>query len=643
MRTVLLKAIVFFFCFCCAGASVFAAKDLYLSATGNDANDGLTNATAVKTLGRIHALIGVGDIIHISGIIDISQEVKGGANEVGTNLYQPGGEHWGGFFFTAGVWHNSKMIGTNPDTDGFDAKSGSRIFRIDGGTHSFENLSFTGGADIVNDGGSGLWLRSSTCTFTNCTFTNNAPLPDAADPTKFVNTNGRGGAFHITNASTVFYNCYFAENANTMGGALFIMGGTVSAIGCVFEYHDLSLIGNSDGGAIYMWNNGNPIVNIDRCIFQNNAVARDGGAIAMKNLTERENFKTVLNITNSAFVRNESFGTGGAFYLNNTRLGTNDSITIANTTFFGNVAEREGGALYLGNAQPNSLFTMVNTSVIANYTRGNGGFGAGLTVNGTNDSKMLKRIYNSIFDKNSSVSQGIYSDLLYRLPEGASAPGTNSDGEKELIIANTYISTTLSGNGVTANWLTNENYPGNDINYTSVTHPGDDWIVDYVNASGIDDDPEYYLQQSDFPVYAIPLQDDAPARTFGNAEYLTTFGIAATDQLGKERVVEGSACAVGASEATQAEIEDGTFEDYPYYPTGIVRFRPTQPGNAFAVSGDIVSLIQQRPDAALTLYGLTGSLLRRGNGQLSIAGLPGGVYIVRAQVAGQQWVQKIVK
>ncbi|MDR0413481.1 MAG: hypothetical protein LBH61_06765 [Dysgonamonadaceae bacterium] len=637
---VFLLRLSLFICLCCTVSSVYAAKDLYLSATGDDSNNGLTPETAVKTLGKIHTLIGVGDIIHVKGMIDISQEVKGGANEEGTNLYQPGGLHYGGFFFKAGLWHNSKMIGTDPETDGFDAKGESRIFRIDGGTHSFENLLFTGGADVVDDGGSGLWMRSSTCTFTNCRFVGNRPVPDELDPTRFVNTNGQGGAAMITNATTTFRNCYFAENANTRGGALFIIGGTVNLEGCIFENHDLSTIAGSEGGAIYTWTINNPILNIDRCVFRNNTASSNGGAIDMNNRTNRENNFTVMKIVNSAFFKNEAFNNGGAFYYNNTRTGTADTILIANTSFFGNTAERSGGAIFLGATQPNSLFSLVNSSLISNYTRGNGGFGAGMALNG-NTADMLKRIYNAIFDKNQSISQGIYSDLRF-----FAEPTQNDKGEKEVFITHTFIGTALDGNGVTGSFLTADAYPGNNINYSPALLQGETLVCDYVNAAGIDDDPEFYLMQEDFDVFAIPLKEDAPARLFGDAACLTQFDILKTDQLGKARVISGNACVAGATEVTIEETEAVAFDTYPLIdlPNGIKEVAFSRPENEFIVANEVVSLKNTAlKNTELILYSITGNTVKTGKGTLSIAGLPKGVYIVKAFAGGKNPVQKISK
>ena len=627
-------------CFTCVVFTANAAKHIYLSATGNDENNGLTAETAVKTLGKVHEIIGVGDIIHVSGIIDISKEAKSADGVVGGNVQQSGGLHNGGFYFKAGTWHNSKMIGEDPTQDGFTGAYDGRIFRIDGGTHTFENLLFTQGSDVVNDGGSGLWMRGSTNTFINCRFIGNRPNYDPDDFSKFINTNSEGGAVKISNGTTSFENCYFAENANTRGAALFIIGGTVNISGCVFEDHDLSTIGGSEG-IIYTWTVNNPIITIDRCIFQNNTVLADGGAISMSNRTDRTENKTVMKILNSAFVKNAA-NRGGAFYYNNTKVGTVDTILIANSSFMGNIANSYGGCMFLGATQPNSEFTMANTSLISNYTNGNGGHGPGMNIYPSNTGNMTKRIYNSIFDSNYSVTQAIHSDLIVGLESGTTI------ADKGLSISNTFISVCLSGNGVTGNYISAENFPGNNINYTETKKIGEGesayLVSEYNNASGIDDDPGYYLSQSEFPVYAIPLKDAAPARTFGNAACLTQFGIAATDQLGKARTIEGNACVVGATEATIAEIENEVFEDYPFWvaPSGIKEIAVNQPASVFDIQDGIVSL-RDVPNAEIVLHHLTGAKVKSGINQLSISDLQRGIYIVGAKVNGKLLVQKILK
>lgn len=638
MKTFRLKLMMFLCLFCTI--SVVSAKNLYLSSTGDDSNDGLTESTSVKTLGKIHELISAKDIVHISGIIDISKEKMGAEKEEGTNINQKGDGNLGGFYFKAGNWHLVKMIGKDPEKDGFTGNAISRIFRIDGGTHEFENLLFKNGADVVNDGGNGIWLRGSVATFINCRFEGNKATMNEEDPTAYVKTNGNGGAVTIANGTTNFVNCYFLDNANVRGAALYILGGTVNISGCVFENHNMSAVAGAIGGVIYTSaTNLDPIVTIDRCVFNNNKVYKDGGAIAMSNRNDGKSFRTLMTIKNSSFVKNEAYNNGGALFFDNSRAGTNDTIIIANTSFLGNTSDKFGGAIYLGRAQSKSVFSMSNSSLICNSTRGNGGFGAGLTIYETNTSNMLKRIYNCIFDKNNSISQGIDSDLRLR-----TEPQENAEGEKELIIKNSYVSICLDGNGITGSFFTNENYPGNNINYSSIDQNGENMTNVYNNASGIDDDPAYLLT---IPVYAIPLKDDAPARTFGDAEYLSAFGILESDQFGKDRVVEGNACVAGATEATLDEIENDEFSDYPIIviddPSGINDAIMNNSENTILLINDVISIAGVTENVTMLLYNISGSIVKSGLNELSLANLPKGIYIVKASIGNKTITGKVIK
>ena len=606
-------------------SSMYAAMDLYISADGNDANDGFSEATPVKTLAKIQTILGIGDVIHIDGMIDISLEPKGAG--VGNN------ENSEGFILTNTMgWQNSKMVGKDPAKDGFTAKGESRIFRINSGTHAFEKLRFTGGVGKSSGGGCALFMVSSNCTFIDCHFVENKPV----DPNP---TNGWGGAIYIQGGPAYnFYNCYFANNGNDRGGAIFWQGGTINLFGCIFE--DNVATHGDGGGALYSWmgqEGSNPIITIDRCVFRSNAAwGGSGGVISLFNRNDRvAGSRTKMTITNSAFINNRA-NNGGAIFLDNSRVGTADSILIANTSFIGNVSAGDGGAICLARTQANSIFTMVNSSVIGNYTTGaNSGHGAGLTIRNNNNSDMLKRFYNCIFDYNMYVGDPMTcSDIVWRLPEGVTGPGQNSAGEEELIIKNTYAGLTVNA----VAWLNDDNYPGNALNYS---------LGEYVNAAGVDD-VDYYFIQTEFPLYAIPLEDGAPARTFGNAAYLTEFGIEDSDQLGKERVIVGGACVVGAVEITPDEFDNQAFPDYPVWTdpnsTGIKNIFVPDNKNAFLVKDNIISLRDsQWQNVRIVLYNMTGKQVKSSMNQMNISDLEHGLYIAKAQAGGRVFVQKILK
>ncbi|MDR2844067.1 MAG: DUF1565 domain-containing protein, partial [Candidatus Symbiothrix sp.] len=54
--------------------TLLQAKDLYLSASGADTNDGLSAATPFATISRAFTVADANDVIHVSGFIDITKE-----------------------------------------------------------------------------------------------------------------------------------------------------------------------------------------------------------------------------------------------------------------------------------------------------------------------------------------------------------------------------------------------------------------------------------------------------------------------------------------------------------------------------------------------------------------------------------------
>lgn len=75
MKNELLRNLLITTLFCSSG-SFLSATDLYLSSTGNDANDGLSAETPVKTLSRVFTIAESGDEIHVLDFIDISAEPR---------------------------------------------------------------------------------------------------------------------------------------------------------------------------------------------------------------------------------------------------------------------------------------------------------------------------------------------------------------------------------------------------------------------------------------------------------------------------------------------------------------------------------------------------------------------------------------
>jgi predicted outer membrane repeat protein len=592
------------------------AKNVYLSATGDDINDGLSEASAVKTLGRVHAIVATGDIIFVNGTIDIDKDPSASTSKtLGTVYLHPASNTRAGFYFTAGNWNNVTFKGTNNTLDGFVGNNNGRLFFIDGGTHGFENLFFKEGRVLYDDGGHAFWLRNSNLSFKNCVFENNTAARNPENLLAVVGTNGRGGAFRIVTGTTSFDDCVFRNNENTLGSGLFIEGGNVTITGCVFEGNDVSDINGSSGGAIYTWVSGSVGINlnISNTLFKGNQTVGDGGAIAMINLTNRTALKTTLNLTNCAFISNTA-QRGGALVLNNIRTGTSDDIVIKNTTFYGNHASVDGGTICLWASQPQSNFTMVNCTMVGNTTNGNVGHGAGIiSMNNATypTSNLNKKLYNCIFDYNRSLSDQHFSDICFR-----STPVSN-----EVEIKNSYI-------GWTAETADNITYPQNSINYCTSTQ--------YTNATGIVPATEFAYYASNF--YGIPLTKNALARQFGNASYLTQYDIVEEDQLGFTRTIVNDNCAVGAVEKTITAF-GGVEDDGPISSLKLSENELSQ----LLVQQHELSLSPNSNHAVLTIYNVSGTILKQGIDRVNIQQLPKGVYVVHVKINETEYTQKIIK
>ncbi|MDR2683095.1 MAG: T9SS type A sorting domain-containing protein, partial [Dysgonamonadaceae bacterium] len=145
-------------------------------------------------------------------------------------------------------------------------------------------------------------------------------------------------------------------------------------------------------------------------------------------------------------------------------------------------------------------------------------------------------------------------------------------------------------------------------------------------AAGLDD-PTYYAVQ----YYAIPLLEDAATRTFGNPEYL----IGDKDLSGKTRTITDGKCAIGASEVTSAELDEGVdFE------TGITTPPAAAPVKVTISKGVILCLTNEPAD--IELYNLTGSKIARGKNYLSTRGIPSGVYIAKVRAGSNEYKQKLI-
>ena len=612
-----------------------SAKDLYVASAENGGaaeNDGLTPETPVAYLSQLNSVIEAGDVIHVNGMIMMSQDPNQKPDRTSGYVHQQAGaKGHQGFVIMGGAWKDLTFIGEGVNS-GFDSEHKGRVFRLHGGSNiTFQNLTFKNGRDLVNDGGNGFWIGASVnARFIDCTFSGHTPdHADPDSPTDYKGSNGRGGAIHKTEMGNLYlYNCTFMANENRQGNAINLGGGTFVASGCRFMANTSKI--NGEGGAIFFWTmvNDKPInATIEHCLFMGNATAGSGGAIAFRETAGRENAGHTVTIKDCTFYGN-SANMGGAFIIDNI-VKNPSKIKVLNSTFISNVANLDGGTISMRAASPGSEFTMVNCTVTENITKGNGGHGAALSITNqeTNPkTNCVKRIYNCIFQRNYAVdnAKNTTSDLTLRDPL--------ETGEFEAY--NTYFGRLTNNpipDGAAINCETNY-MPGsiNDINEENFAQ---------YNLSGLSDDiAKVYGPRK----YIAPFIDtNAPGLTFGNAEYLTQFGLD-KDQIGNVRKVSGNSCAVGSIEMDEAGI-DGLGDKWTWNPilTGIENTTEDKDQIEIYVRNGEIIVGTGNNDANIQLYNMNGSLLKATTGSMEINGINNGFYIVKAVLDNQISVKKI--
>ena len=310
----------------------------------------------------------------------------------------------------------SGTVFTGDDDD--DNTGDHRILIIDGNMSLvFDGITFTKGATSGSGNarfGGGLWIKTGSHTFVDCTFSDNSAVYGGAirfdstgdltlTRTTFSNnsTTGDAGALSFGNGKTTVTDCTFTGNSAPAGGAidcfdsaeLSILGGEFSSNAAVNNggaiaveagatlrinqtgASSTSFIGNSStkfGGALDIQTNKSAIENkIKNAIFKGNH-AHDGGAVS----TDGPSGKTTkvyfdyctFGGTNSGepnYVKTSSSVTGNSN--GGAILVENDSfVNIATSSFIGNHANNNqyGGAIC---ARGDAYVNLFSDSFAGNY------------------------------------------------------------------------------------------------------------------------------------------------------------------------------------------------------------------------------------------------------------------------------------
>jgi hypothetical protein len=274
---------------------VASANDVYLSATGNDNNDGASAAQAVATLGKALDAVAEGGTIHVSGLIYVCDDP---ANPL------PDGEvNKSGFLVSKSITIQGDAI-----TSGFIGFSEvsyntGRIFRVNTGVLTLKKLTLKNGIGTEKAGAihvNGGALIGENLIFEGCEAEGiNQPA---------------GGAVQVDKTTGIhFKNCLFKGNKAAKGGAFYVQDTQNPAVELRFEA--CSFVGNesTQGGA--------------SC-----------GVLFFRLMAEGTN----INIINSTFSGNKNSGNGGMIYV----YGAPASATfnIVNTTIVDNIGRSGGGS-----------------------------------------------------------------------------------------------------------------------------------------------------------------------------------------------------------------------------------------------------------------------------------------------------------
>ena len=522
MKNNLLKKLFCIALFCGSWCYI-SATDLYLSSTGNDANDGLSEATPLKTLSRAFTLAENGDEIHVLDFIDISAEPQKDGSNANNDIKVDGSTIFEIDGITYATWNVQgkngvrvldkalKITGENAETCGFIGNEMTRLIRIDSFNQliEFSGLSFKGGNSIPmgNDFGGGVYIRNASASFSNCAFEENSAI-------------GKGGAavycfLEQDRFNVSFLDCSFSGNktGNGHGAVAYILGGkNISFKDCSFSDNTTTNL----GGVFFV--QGDISLKVERSLFKNNT-AKDGGVFAFMDNAAK---KTTAYFEGCAFLYNEVTEHGGTVYVDNKTSGSICDLTFVNMTFFGNHAASYGGAIMMNNGKEGSALNLINCTITHNTSSFGGATPqAGIRVMSGAANAVTYNIYNSIIENNylkddptKVLDMSVQGNASYLI-----------DGEN-FNLKNSFLGRLLADNGYTSP-LENENY----INYNSGS------------IAGLAIDPDKYIEKQN----CVPVYTTSPAYRQGNAKFLQDLGIV-TDQLGSVRPFIDGRCASGAVE-----------------------------------------------------------------------------------------------
>ena len=253
---------------------------IYVSKTGEDSNDGLSEETAVATVGKAYALAGSGSTINVgAGIyvvngITISKDITIKANVAGTTVFDGNAQK----MFTVNspatlTLQNLILCNGGTSGGGFVTVSGAGKVNIEGSR--FENSTSSSEAAILSATDSGAVISIKDSSFDNINCTNDYTLMKIAGNLSIERSN--------------FTNIVGKYNSNWYGA----IGLTSNANATITESQFINITGG-DGSAIYFNSKGN--LNVTKSLFMNNKNQR--GTIFLNNNPSSANINYNLFVDN---------------------------------------------------------------------------------------------------------------------------------------------------------------------------------------------------------------------------------------------------------------------------------------------------------------------------------------------------------
>lgn len=288
-----MKRILFSLLVCCGTMFTFA-NDVYLSASGNDTNDGLSSAQAVATLGKALQVVTDGGTINVSGQIYVCDDEA--------NVLPDGDINKSGFALTKSITVKGDQITSGLVGFSEVTYNTGRMFRVNVGiTLTLKNLTLKNGVGTEKAGA--IHVNGGALVAENVIFEGNEAMG--------VNQPA-GGAVQIDKSTGLsFKHCVFKKNKAEKGGAVYIQDTQTASTEIRFE----------------------------ACSFvENEASARGAGALFFRLLAE----SNTINIINCTFSGNKSSGNGGTISIYNTPAST--TCNIVNSTIVGNIGRSGGGS-----------------------------------------------------------------------------------------------------------------------------------------------------------------------------------------------------------------------------------------------------------------------------------------------------------